>query len=277
MKKVFAICSMVVLSLFAVGCEKTIELTDEENQLIAEYAADLLLKYDKNLTSKYDADDKPFVSPHDYDTHTPTDPTEEPTTEATTEATTEDTITTEVPSTTETPSTTEQATTQSPAHGTGNMDDVSNDDIKVDYQYTDFDLAKYVDQENVSIKYQYAQITSTYPAYDNTGMYIEVQAPEGYKLLVLKFRIENLTNESQLIDLYDKDITYRIIVNNQKSCKQMFTILINDMYTYKASLGGSMIDDAVLLFQVSDGVANSIEDMKLKVEYNGKNSVIQLK
>lgn len=268
MKKVFAICGIMILSLFVVGCEKTIELTDEENQLIAEYAADLLLKYDKNLTSKYDAGDKEFVSPHDYDIHTPDEP-QVPTTEATTEELTTETTTEEL--------TTEGPTTESPAHNTGSMEDVSDDEIKVDFQYTDFDLAEYVDQENVSITYQYAQLTKTYPAYDNTGMYIEVEAPEGYKLLVLKFRIENLTNEAQFVNLYDKEITYKIIVDNRKSAKQMLTILINDLYTYKATLGGSMIDDAVLLFQVSDGVADSIEDMKLKVEYNDKKAVVQLK
>lgn len=265
MKKVFAVCSIVILSLFASGCEKTIELTDEENMLVAEYAAELLMKYDKNLVSKLYKGDGGFVSPHEFDYQTPTDASEEITTE---EITTEETTETVTEQTTETTVTTEE--------NVPDMEDIP-EEIKADYQYPDFDLAKFVNQENISISYQYSQLTDIYPAYDNSGMYIEVEAPDGYKLLVLKFRLENLTNESQMVDLYSKDISYRIIINNQKSAKQMFTILMDDLYTYKSTIGGSSIDDVVLLFQVSDSVAEDIEDMKLKVIYSDKNAIIQLK
>jgi CDP-diacylglycerol--glycerol-3-phosphate 3-phosphatidyltransferase len=47
----------VILSLFAVGCTKTIELTDQESKMVAEYAAELLLKYDRNMDSKYYSDE----------------------------------------------------------------------------------------------------------------------------------------------------------------------------------------------------------------------------
>lgn len=48
-------------------------------------------------------------------------------------------------------------------------------------------------------------------------MYIEVQAPEGYKLLVLKFEVENKTNEEQAVDLYNKDVNYNIVVDNSRT------------------------------------------------------------
>ncbi len=277
MKKVFALCSIMILSLFAVGCEKTIELTDAESQMVAEYAADLLLKYDKNLSFKYYDDDE-FESPHDFNTPS----TEELSTEATTteEPSTEDIstegTTTEEPSTEGTTEGTEDST-EDISSGDGNMDNATEEDLDADYMYTEFDLAEFIGQDNIKISYQYAQITESYPSYNNEGMYIEVEAPDGYKLLVLKFRIENLTNEPQLVDLYSKDIDYHIIVNNKKVAKQMLTILMDDMYTYNKTLEASLIDDTVLLFMVSDSVAEELEDMKLKVGVNGKEVIIQLK
>ena len=270
MKKVFVACTMLILSLFAVGCEKTIELTDEENQLIAEYSAELLLKYDKNYSSKYFGQDE-FVSPHRRDElATGMD--------ASTEVATENTedITTETPaSTTETTEKTTESTTEQ-NNSDVDMEDVSSQDIKADYNHKDFDLAQFAGEEKVSIKYQYSMITDTYPSYDSSGMYIGVEAPDGYKLLVLKFRVENLTNEKQNVDLYDKDISYKIIIDNKKSAKQMFTILMDDLYTFQNTIGESSISDAVLLFQISDSVADSNKDMKLQVEKKDKKAIVQL-
>lgn len=254
MKKALTLGIVMVLSLFVVGCEKTIELTDEENYLIAEYAADLLIKYDNNLDSKYYGLD--FQSPHEIELATPADATEsEPTTEA------------QAPTTEAAP---EEGTDSVPE-----MDSVS--EVNADYNYSEFDLAEFLGVENVSAKYQHYMLTDMYPAYDHDGMYIEVQAPEGYKLLVLRFKFDNKTNLAQIVNLYEKDVDYRIIVNNRKSAKHMLTILMDDLYTYDATIEASGIDEAVLLFQVSDSVAQDITDLKLKTEYAGKKAVVQLK
>ena len=68
------------------GCGQVIDLTDEENHLIAEYAAELLLKYDRNYDTRYNPDELEDTT----ETMTETDATTEATTEvvSTTEAVT---------------------------------------------------------------------------------------------------------------------------------------------------------------------------------------------
>lgn len=68
------------------GCGQVIDLTDEENHLIAEYAAELLLKYDRNYDTRYNPDELEDTT----ETMTETDATTEATTEvvSTTEAAT---------------------------------------------------------------------------------------------------------------------------------------------------------------------------------------------
>ena len=66
-----------------------------------------------------------------------------------------------------------------------------------------------------------------------------MQAPEGYKLLVLKFEVENKTNEDQAVDLYNKDVNYNIVVDNSRTTKQMLTILADDLYTYDKTIQAS--------------------------------------
>lgn len=280
MKRIKLLCSIVILSLFAVGCTKTIELTDEESKLVAEYAAELLLKYDRNNDSKYYNDEYSDIDP--YAT------TEILTTEA---PTTEQDVTTEA-LTTEQDVTTEALTTEEAQGGDGGVNNDqhlesegvvdsnvnSTEDVSgiVADAGKDYDLAAFIEQENVCIKYDYYMVLDEYPSYDKEGAFITVEAPQGYKLLVLKFKIENKTNDNQTIDLYSKDVDYRIIVDDSKSAKQMLTILMDDLYTYEGTVAASMYNEAVLLFQVSEDIALNIQDLKLKVTYNGQDVIISL-
>lgn len=240
------------------GCGQVIDLTDEENHLIAEYAAELLLKYDRNYDTRYNPDELEDTT----ETMTETD--------ATTEATTEVVTTTEA-------ATTEQ---DAPADGqTTQAQPVTDEAVKEDIGATvdsDFDIAAFVGESRISVRYAYYMVVDSYPSYDQDGMYIEVQAPEGYKLLVLKFEVENKTNEEQAVDLYNKDVNYNIVVDNSRTTKQMLTILADDLYTYDKTVQASSREEAVLLYTVSDSVANKWTDLKLQVKYGGTSAVLQL-
>lgn len=240
------------------GCGQVIDLTDEENHLIAEYAAELLLKYDRNYDTRYNPDELEDTT----ETMTETD--------ATTEATTEMVTTTEA-------ATTEQ---DAPADGqTTQAQPVTDEAVKEDIGATvdsDFDIAAFVGESRISVWYAYYMVVDSYPSYDQDGMYIEVQAPEGYKLLVLKFEVENKTNEDQAVDLYNKDVNYNIVVDNSRTTKQMLTILADDLYTYDKTIQASSREEAVLLYTVSDSVANKWTDLKLQIKYGGTSAVLQL-
>ena len=240
------------------GCGQVIDLTDEENHLIAEYAAELLLKYDRNYDTRYNPDELEDTT----ETMTETD--------ATTEATTEVVTTTEA-------ATTEQ---DAPADGqTTQAQPVTDEAVKEDIGATvdsDFDIAAFVGESRISVRYAYYMVVDSYPSYDQDGMYIEVQAPEGYKLLVLKFEVENKTNEDQAVDLYNKDVNYNIVVDNSRTTKQMLTILADDLYTYDKTIQASSREEAVILYTVSDSVANKWTDLKLQIKYGGTSAVLQL-
>ena len=136
------------------GCGEVIDLTDEENHLIAEYAAELLLKYDRNYDTRYNPDELEDT------TETMTD------TDATTEATTEMVTTTEA-------ATTEQDV---PADGqTTQAQPVTDEAVKEDIGATvdsDFDIAAFVGESRISVRYAYYMVVDSYPSYDQDGMYI---------------------------------------------------------------------------------------------------------
>ncbi len=257
MKRFFALCGIMLLSLFAVGCTKTIELSDEESKLIAEYAAELLIKYDRNINLKYDeAQIEAAIA-------SASDATEEEIT--TEEATTEEVTTEEV--------TTEEISTDTDAPS----EEIVTEDVDADTVLSsDYDIAEFVGETNISIHYLYYMLVDHYPSYDKEGLYMEIEAPTGYKLLVLKFSMENKTDEEQYIDLYSKDINYKVILDDSRAASQMLTILMDDLYTYQSTLDGSMYEETVLLFQLSDEIAESMTDLKLQVDDGTNKIVIQL-
>lgn len=286
MKKAILLGSMIVFLLLFTGCGKVIELTEEENYLIAEYAAELLLKYDSKLDSKYyesmeatastteaimtytDATTEELVTTEEVAETV----TEEPTPEI---STTEEQLPSDADSET---NTTEQVSTGNSDSETGGQNvsverDEQNVVADVDASY---DFGPFIGEDNVSIVYSYYMLADHYPSYDKDGVYIEIQAPQGYKLLVLKFDIESKIHEDQYLDLYNKNLEYNIIVNNSKSAKQMLTILIDDLYTYQSTLSASGREEVVLLFQVSDNASKNISDLKLRVKSDGAQKVIQL-
>lgn len=268
-KKIILCCLVMAMVLTTTGCGKMVELTEEENHLIAEYAAELLLKYNRRYGSRYeDAITTESVdTTEDSSEETTTEITAEVTTEVTTEITTED-----VADNTTTEVTTETQTTEATETTTEASEPVDDAVVNVG---KDYNIAKLMGEDNVSIKYAYYMLLDKYPSYDQDGVYIEIEAPQGYKLCVLKFNVENLTNDEQKVDLYSKDVKYKIIID-KKAAKPMFTILMDDLYTYQKDMEGSLFEEAVLLFQVSDSVAESMKDIKFGVEYNGKSAVMQI-
>ncbi len=252
LKKRIAAIILSIALLCTTGCAQVVELTDEENHLIAEYAAELMLKYDRNYKQRYNPDD-----------------IEETTTEVTTETATETEATTE----TEAPTTEAEDVNTSEAPQTSEQPVSENVTATVD---SDFDIAAFAGENRVSVQYSYYMIADSYPSYDQDGVYMEIEAPEGYKLLVLKFEISNKTNEPQDIDLYSKDIDYSIIVDNARKTKQMLTILMDDLYTYEKTIDASSIEEVVLLYTLSDSVADNLSDLKLQVQYGDTSAVLQL-
>ena len=148
MKRFFALCGILILSLFAVGCTKTIELSDEESKLIAEYAAELLIKYDRNINLKYDEAQQEAVIDADA--------TEE-------EISTEE-ITTEEPASEEV--TTEEATTEEVEMATDTdapSEEIITEDVDEEVLASDYDIAQFVGESEIAIHYLYYMIVDHYP------------------------------------------------------------------------------------------------------------------
>lgn len=248
MKKKLCLTALLILTLTLTGCGVT--LSDEQNRIIAEYAADLLLKYDMNYQSQY------------VESSLNTMESEIETTEATTtEAITEENTTEEKPGTLDQDVSSETTTESAGTVSAGGLNNI----------------ADLIGMSGASIRYDSYSVTDYYPSYDQEGAFIYLEADEGYKLLVVRFNLENQTSQDMEIDLLNEEIAYKLLLNGTKAAKPMLTILMDDLGTYRSTLSAGGTDSAVLIFQISNNLANDIETLDLQVSQQGNTGTIHIK
>ena len=246
MKKLWCLLAILVLSVTLTGCG--VELSEEENRVIAEYAADLLLKYDRDYTS----------SLVEEEVRATEQTTQAPSTDSTTE------VTTEEPST-QPPQ--ESSSTESPASEdtTGSSDAAG-----------EIDIGKIVGLEGISITYNQCMFLDRYPSVDQDGAFIYLEADPGYQLVVIKFDIANITAQDIAVDLLNTDINYKLVYNQTKAASPMLTILMDDLGTYESVVPAGNEQSAVLVFQISKDLISQIQSLDIRVTYRNEESVIHI-
>lgn len=241
--KSFLICLLCCVVL--TGCKDVIDLTEEQSTLIAEYAAGLLLKYDQNY------EDRIVEGKREAGTM------EEP-------AATEDTITEE-----ETEEVKEEEKTK--------VDQKASAESEEPVVGTENDIAKIAGIEGVSITYKDYQVMDQYPATDNETEYVHLEADSGYKLLVVRFKITNTTEDIVDVSLLERAVEYKAVCNGDKAASPMLTILMDDLGTLETSVKPDEEQEAVLVFQISEGMKDALDTIELFVNYNDVRNVIKIK
>ena len=251
-KKLGFLAVFATISIAMTGCG--IDLIDEQNRLIAEYAADLLLKYDADYQARYNEDTE--------DVPTTTDTTEY-VTEQTKE---EDTATTEDLSA-------DISTEDTSAEDVSTEEDedfppVINDNVT--------DIAEIVGIHDISIIYNKCMFLDRYPSIDQDGAFIYLEADPGYKLVVVKFDITNQSSSAVSLDLLNTPIDYRLVMNGSKAAKPMLTILMDDLGTFYNTVPANSEQSAVLVFQMADGSIDKIETLDIRVTYENNEYIIHI-
>lgn len=255
-RKKLALLILGLCAMFLVGCEKVVELTDEETQLIAEYAAELLLKYDINYVDRIDEGNQKA---------------EEMSSEALEKAINGE-ATTEIATTEE--NVKEELTTE---QGEGaNRQDSETETEENKAIETEKDIAVIAGVEGAKITFREYSIVDKYPAADGQGDFIYLEASQGYRLLVLQFDVENLTADILPVSLMDKELDYRIVCNGSKAANPMLTILMDDLGTLETNVEPGTPQEAVLVFQISEEMQDSLETMELYVTYNEIENMIKI-
>ena len=206
-KKLIALALAVAIS--ATGCG-VVDLSDENKNIIAEYMAGELLKYNKDYSGTIEYDRSVL------------EPTPEPTVAPNKPAAT--------------PKTLDQGDSQDPA--VGESDDGTGE------TNTEVSLSELYGTTGIKVKH------TTYTSGKSYGSdYSTIAANPGKKLIVVYFNIKNTSSKTTRLNLSDKSVTYELYKNDKSYGEPLLTIAKGDMQYFNEKLKSGQNRQGVLIFE----------------------------
>lgn len=201
--------------LLLTGCASSILLTDNESDIVAEYIAGLIFKYDKNY-------EEVLINPEED------------------EESNVDTVTT-----TPTPSPTLAIADENKDVTNKNEASFINDsNLQANADFTEV-----IGVKNLTIEYSGYEIKDSL-----SDTYFNIEAGDGKQLLIVKFKVKNNSKKDIALNLAKSDILYQLDINTGNFQKPLLTFLDNDLRLIDTTVKGNSTLDTVLVFSVSDKV-----------------------
>ncbi|MBR4720106.1 MAG: hypothetical protein IKP31_07700 [Lachnospiraceae bacterium] len=126
------------------------------------------------------------------------------------------------------------------------------------------------------MSYNGYETAEVYPASEGNDLTFSMQAAPGKELIVLHLDVINPGSEDAECDVLDCNVKFRILVNDSDRINEQMTILLNDLKSYKDTIGAGQKTDTVLVFEADTSVAESIGSLSLIVVGTSGESVFKL-
>lgn len=119
-----------------------------------------------------------------------------------------------------------------------------------------------------SIHYDGYEIADSYP---NSGedVFFAMDATNGNLLMVTKYKVTNISGQTQDFDMFSQKAKFRLDLDGKKY-KSQYTLLLNDLSMYKGNVEAGAVVDTVLVFEIPESAASSVNDMVLTISVGDK-------
>lgn len=208
---------LMVLSL--TGCVEKYKATDEQSDAIAEYMASLLLDNDKHYDQALVPEDVLYNDSSDTSEDTDT----------------QNNNVTQAPTPTQASGETSSETEDGDTSQSGN-----NSTPKLS-------ISEVIGQDNFQIDYKSYKLTDQYKS-----EYFVLNPRDGYHLMVISFRIKNISDDKQVLNLTKAGIEYEITGISGTKYSPLLTLLENDLQYINIEINSGKTKSGVLIFQVPD-------------------------
>ena len=223
-----ALIAASVLPMAACGSSMP-ELTEEQNRLIVEYAAGLLLKYDENNHGRIvDIEESEPVNELEVQVEEPVaEETEEPE-----EA--------EVIENTQTP-----------------------DEVQMGEAIAERSIEEFYGIEGVSIAYTGFEVKDTYPDVAEDNLFFAMNASAGSKLLVFNFMVTNVGGQDLNLDMSAYNTKFKISINGESPKYILTTMLMNDLASFTGTIPAGASENLVLVSEIPEEASGSVQSVAL--------------
>ncbi len=231
MKKMgFALAVVATLGMSACGSAIP-DMTEEQNAMIVEYAAGLLLKYDKNFHGR-------LVDTSDLE---------------------EEGMEAELQPEEEAPAEEPQPEEGEAASEEPEVVDVSEEPEEIVYH----NIEEFFGISGINFQYTGYELKDMYPDNNTEEMFFAMNASEGCKLIILHFNATNNAGQDQSLDMLSINGKFKLSFNGESPRYALTTMLENDLASYSGSIAAGETQDLVLVAELQEEKAQSIQSISL--------------
>ena len=252
--------AVVLAGICLTGCGNAIpEMTEEQQALVVEFAANELLKYDTNHESKLTV------------------------LELEQDAPAEETVTEETPMSEESPVASEETLeTVSEEQTAESEEGVATDEVTIvdnttgEAQLQNVSIESFLQLEGAEITYTGYETDVSYPSVEaEEEIYFFMSATAGNRLLILKFNVENVSGAELVLDMAKTGTKYKIIVDGVEK-NALTTMLLDDMAYYQGTVAAEESVELVLVCEIQEEQASAVENLQLKMKNVDNSATISL-
>lgn len=220
------------------GCAQIPDLTQEQSRLVAEYAAGMLMKYDKNSDSRLMTDEEMAA----YEVKQAEKAKKQEEALAAEQA--------------------RLAAKEGKKNQSKNEEQTEQSDSG--QQEAGFaSIAEFLQIEGLDVQYDGYEVTDTYPKDD---LSLSVTATQGKSLVILRFRVTNTAQQDISADIMSKGLRCSVQVNGDQTFRALTTMLVNDFSTYSDTIPQGETVDTVMVLQLPSEQCESINEMVMTIK-----------
>ena len=241
MKKINVLLCSLGIACVLTGCGATVELTEEENEIITEYAVNLLLKYDK------------YYSDHlvDLSLYNEAESVEEE----------------------ETP---EEENSEPEENNESGADETEVIDAAQEEEPVVSSIEEFYGIPGFTFQYTGYDMTASYPetTENPADAFFAMEATSGMQLLVLKFQVINQSGTEAELNMMNYNTKMRFSINGEASKAALSTMLLNDIQTYRGTVGAYELVELVAVVEVPTGT--SVDNISMILRNDSGSATIGL-
>lgn len=260
MKKSLFIGAVLIGCFCMTGCgigPQVPDLSEEQTELITEYAAGLMLKYDANYSGKL-LDEEALAKEE------ATEADKRAKEQAYKQAAEEYLAKKE--NAKKKVEQSEESNTSDETSGLGSGIGASSPQID--------SIGTFYGLDSFNIDYTGYELCDSYPS-SGDDVFMAMEATEGKQLLILKFDVTNTSSESIDFDMFYRSPDFNVSVDGGKNIHNQATLLLDDLAAYNGLVEAGAKEPMVLVFEI-DGNINQIGSMVLSARNDSGKGQINL-
>lgn len=137
-------------------------------------------------------------------------------------------------------------------------------------------LAEFFGFPGIDISYQGYFFTKSYPEEDGDELYFAMDALAGNELMILQYTITNQNAQTAQVDILNLKPRFRLFINDNGQINAMMTLLLDDMKTTNRTLEPGESCAVVVVFEVTQEEADSVQQLRLTVKTEEDSWTVQL-